>query len=198
MYLQLAEPQKNQKIENPFVYVPSFMFERYGIRNPVPGKEGMFIREDWFDNLDPLQWKKVILELSKYQPSGVSESEHLASRADRKAKRKGKKETKLQTKKETRDAKKDAQSEKREDRKEKLKGAAGIFGTVLKGVASSFLTPQVDPGAMRTDPSVDPSAPALPDAEKKPWYKTTGGMIGIGAGTLVLIGGIWYATKPKK
>lgn len=184
-------------VDNPMIYIPSFLFNKYGFVNPIPGKEGMFIKESYFDDLEPAEWHALMRELEQYQPSGMSEGlgDRKKRKADREAKKelkKDKKEAKKNTKQAEKEVKKGIKAEKKANRKEKAKQIGGIMGTVLKGVAGAFL-----PGGVPDPESSRPGAPDAPedesDNEETPWYKKTSTWV-IG-GSVLVIGGIAYAVS---
>jgi hypothetical protein len=178
------------KVDNPMIYIPSFLFNKYGYVNPIPGKEGMFIKESFFDELEPAEWHALMRELERYQPSGLSEG--LGDRKKRKADR----EAKKQLKKDKKEAKKITKSvdkaEKKAKRKETAKNIGGIMGTVLKGVAGALVPGMPNPESSRPGAPDEPADDEGDDKEEKPWYKKTSTWVIAGA-SVIVIGGIAYA-----
>lgn len=209
MYLQLAEngtdQQKKIAVTDPFIYLPPVIFKD-GTR-----LKGTFVREDYFDDLNNEEWKTLMKQLAPYQPKGLmSDGNTLADRASRKAKRADKKAQKAADKQAKQDAKKakaetkaEIKKARGESRAEGLKNIGNVLGAVVKGVAGGLLPggiPGAGAEAIRTDQSGSPGDYDPPsDDMETPWYKTTGGMIGIGAGVLIVGGTVWYfATKDNE
>jgi hypothetical protein len=152
----------------PFIYVPNHKYLG------IPA----FIREDKFDRLNPTEYKDLMNALAKHQrevKSGLmSEEDYMLSKSIGKQKR----ELKLERKK----AKTDVIKSKA-DAKRTRAGAAQERAT-HKGIAGSIFGGKNQGGA--------------PTATPTPFLQTPTGMAVIGGGALLLIGGIYLATKKKK
>ncbi len=175
MTLQLAEGNRKRtrvaKETKPYIYMP----------NADGNGNGLYIREDHFDHLPNGQFARTMREIAPYQrevESGLmSEAEYLSSKADRKARRAARA-----------DRKKTKSDSKAAARVKRAGSAAGLFNKVLDTAGN--LLPGGKQGAAL--PATDDTPP------KDPWYKTTPGMFGIGAGVLLLLGGGYALTRKKK
>jgi hypothetical protein len=188
MYLQLSEngnstPPPITATDNPFIFVPDF----------TGNSKGIFVREDYFDDLDDKDWNVLMQQLSPYQPeinAGMSEDYFLSSRAERKARREKKRELKMQ-KKEAKNAIKFAKSESI-----KSGNRADIFKNIVSG-ASSIASSIFGGGGQPSDSVTYDTAPddTEPETPKKTiWQNPLTYIIG---GT-VLIGGIALVASARK
>ena len=148
-YLELAEGYLNEQ--------PGFV--RYMAETPedlyvfVPttpdGSEGMYVREDYFDNLPPGEWERVMNELADYQPAHMNGifsriRENIAARRERRDERKT--------------ARQDSQMKRIEGR------SGGLFGGKLKGFIGSLI-----PGGDQAGMNMPTSAPGGMMPTRDPW-----------------------------
>jgi hypothetical protein len=180
-YLNEA-PMKN---ENPYIFVPNF--EQGG---------GVYVREDKFDLMPDSQWQIFMQALAPYQPEvqqGVSESNFLGNREDRKKNREARRErkkTKADSKAEARQTRADAKQTKADAKVIKAENSDGGSSVMdkIKDVGGSLI------GAWKGGDSGGDLAP-VDDQTSTPFYKKP--LFIVGAIALVG-GGIYLATRKKK
>lgn len=208
MRLQLAEGEnrlvKEGTHSKPFVYVPGV----------AENGQGIYLREDHFDGLSNYEFYKAMKALAPFQREvkngSMSESYYMADKARRRKKREERDERKKE-KKESKAAKKTAKTEKKQSKADarrtkaeakKIKAESGggaekrkeLFNkaaSILGPAAASIIGKRAGGGGAEPGDGEE-------DKEKKPWYKTTPGMVGIGAGALLLLGGIGVAVSRRK
>jgi len=160
--------QLSEEPENPYIFIP----------DKTGTTKGIWIREDQFDWMSPLEWRQFVAELAPYQPEviegGMSENIYLASRATRKAKRAVKQKKK--------ELNKEHRAEVRTQRGETIKNLFGTIGGVAKNI---FGQPEAPAGGEEAGGGGAPP-------EKEPFNYTP---ILIGAGVLALAGGVYYFTR---
>jgi len=178
MYLQLAENEEMSAgapaTTKPYIFIP----------NGGRSGRGMYVREDFFDALPDNEYKVVMSRLLPHQREvqrGMSESMYLSNKANRKQRR-ADKHDKKQSKIELRKAKGEAKVTRAQ---KKGSGAGKEYLDKAIDVAGGLI------GGRKGGGSGDDTAPTS-------WYKTTPGMVGIGAGVLLLVGGIVVLTRKKK
>jgi hypothetical protein len=177
---------------NPFVFIPEQAAAQYGLPGNVQ------IREDWLDFLTDSEWRMLMAQIAQYQPAvyegAMSEGQFMADRASRKAKRQKREENK-QKKKESKQTKRDARNKIKESRaKAKAEGrGADVLGSLIGGAKEIFGVSKPSDDYLPPDDGGDDD-----DKTDKAWYETTGGMIGIGAGILLLAGGGYALSQRGK
>lgn len=211
MYLQLAENEnapatRKKVVENPYIYLPPAV-DRAG--NKVPG---MYVREDYFDDLPQADWTKLMKQLKPYQPQGMSENEladrasRKAKRAQRKADRQAKKKKKQEDKLAKRKLKRAIREENRKIRKENFQGAGNILGSLFNGITGAITgrgAHGANDGGDASGGNDDGSGGGGGNGGDngggdvtKPWYKTGPGIAGIVVGTIVIGGVAYHFLKP--
>jgi len=169
-YLQLAD-KSSDAFYNSLAENPKEFY--VFVPDSPNGETGAWIREDYFDNLPRPQWNAVMDALEPYQPEmmsagGVGKARRQAKKADR--------------------------LERREARTENVK-SGNTFGSKLiagaKDIVGSITgqTPQTRGLELPTyDIQVGSETPT------KKWYENP---LVIGGGAILLLGGIYLATKKK-
>lgn len=170
-YLELADNDPFHNLSAPaeelYIFVP----------NDESGQDGIYVREDYFDDLPAAEWENVMMQLAPYQPEQLSGifsgmKERIAERRERRTDRR---ETRA-TKRETRAAQ------------------GGIFGGIGKSIAGIFGgggQQALAPDTSTRDFSVGftDTPPSFLD-KNKAWL--------IPVGIVTVVGGIYLATKKKK
>lgn len=196
MTLQLAEGGKIVKApanSKPYIFIPG----------AGPNRKGIYIREDHFDKMPTFQFYQALKELAPHQREvlngSMSENEYMLSKGRWRKRR----EEKQEQKKEKRAAKteriqsksvaRQTRAEARKARAERGEESEGkkIFSSVLdtaKGIIGSKVGGQ----------SYAPGDAEGGGETKKPWYKTTPGIVGLVAGGLLLVGGVGVAVSRSR
>lgn len=207
MYLQLAERTRvksytrrankvkshwrelseEEEIPNPYIFVPTT--DRMGRPTTVR------VREDLFDDLNDVEYYRLMRDLAPYQPGaaqGLSESAFLADRASRRARRERRKadhEEKRRLKNEKKQAKNEIKKAKAESKrtggggKRILDTVSGVLGKVIGG------------GGVGIETDID-----IPDDDvgpPPPEKNNTGLYVGLGIGALALGGIVYFATRKR-
>lgn len=211
--------RKANKVKSHYRTLSDSEGESYYIYFP---SNGMRIREDVLDCMNEAQWKELIMRLAPYQmevQNGMSENVYLASKATRKAKREEKKDKKT-TKSARKDEKKQTKVEKKKSKVEKRRakseakvtraqakksgadsGEESGLDKIIGGAKNIFgmVTGRGGGGAPEggDEDTTDNNAGKKKnkDEEATPFYKNP---YVIGAGVLVLAGGIYALSKRKK
>jgi len=185
-----------QEETNPYIFIPDF--ENGG---------GIYIREDKFDSMPTEQFKLFIQKLAPLQPDvqkGVlSEMEELSGRAERKARRDEKKDLKLEKKEnkeerktdknERKNKRRDSKDEARQSREERKAEKGGFDWDKAKDVAGNLIGKFTGKGGAEDTGGADTGGGG--GAEPTPFYKNPIFIVG---GLLLIGGGIYLATRPKK
>lgn len=172
MYLQLAESGVKY---NPYLYVPS-----------TDGGDGIYVREDYFDDLPHNDWMDVMLTIAPYQPQAMSEGlsgfiqnvrDRVNQRLDLMTANKQAKVDKKEAKVNLKNAKADAKTAMTPE--EKAARTQGIFNTIggVLDTAKAFV-----PGNMQ----VQPDGSKQYDGGDSWWDKTP--LFGMKNSTLVPLG----------
>jgi hypothetical protein len=214
MYLQLAEKPKRIQVggykrksyvsphsrryplsepaENPYIFIPD-----------VQNGGGLYIREDKFDSMPEEQFKRFVMAIAPWQPEvqngAMSESMFLSNRAERKENRSRRKEAKTE-KKEQRATNKQDKNQRKNDRRaskdearaskeERKSNRKGFDWDKAKDTASSLISKFTGKGGE------DESGNAGGGTDATPFYKNPLVLVG---GALLIGGGIYLATRPKK
>lgn len=174
-YLELAENggfnryMAENSPEDLYIFVP----------DTPSGESGKWVREDYFDNLDPVTWERVMEELADYQPEQLSGlfsgmRERIAERRERRTERR----------------------DTRQDRRQTRAEGGGIFGGIGKAIGGLFgggqdqaPVQQYDQGGRGLQVDFNTEPETFWDKNKM-WI--------IPAGGVVVIGGIYLLTKKKK
>jgi hypothetical protein len=163
---------------NPYIFIP----------DATGG--GKYVREDLFDDLDPLEWRKLMYELAPYQTEvnsgGMSESGFLGSRATRKAKREAKKLAKAEKKA----TKQTTKTERKKVRGENLKNIIGGITDTAKSIFGKG-----DQAGAGTEAEIPDTPDPTPDPPTN-FFKDNQTALMIGGGVL-LAGGIYYFATRK-
>ena len=159
-----------QLAENP--PISKLVTDNYTFVPGINGDPGVWIRDDKFDDLNDRDHSEIL------EAVGMSE---LSSKTKKKAKA------------ERKSAKTDIKKAKADSIRSGTRGqgAKDLFGKVLD-TAGSIIGGKTG-GSQESPGSADQSGSGAD--EPKPFYKNP---IFIGAGILVLVGGIYFATKKKK
>lgn len=172
-YLQLAEGYENLA-ENVLMNRDKYIFIPMGYRG---AQKDLYVREDFFDNMPEADYQQMMLELSRFQNTGLS-SNASERRAARKAKKAQKKTTKAATK-----------DEKKAKRAERFGGILDKVGGIVGNIVGGGKQVEVDAAPGQFQVKVD-------DQEES-WLSRNKVPVAIGA--VVLIGGgIYLATRKKK
>lgn len=176
-YLELAENYGGTNYYSSLAEDPQDLY--IFVPNDSTGESGMYVREDYFDNLSPLEWEQTMEALAPYQPeqlSGIFSGmrERIAERRERRTERK------------------DARQEKRVAR-----AGTGLFGGKLKSFIGGLIPGQdpQQPAPSYQDPTRDFQI-GFTDVQPTFWDKNK--MWIIPAGAVVLVGGVYLLTKKKK
>lgn len=166
---------------NPYIFVP----------DATGG--GKWVREDMFDSLDSLEWRKLMYELAPYQPGvntgQLSESQFMSDRATRKAKREDKKTGRKTAKTAKKTGKEEKKKEKRTARTENIKNIMGGITGAVKNIFGK--------GDAESEATGGTSPLPEPDEEiKKTFLQQYQTPLLIGGG-LALAGGIYYFATRK-
>lgn len=180
-YLQLAENSNGfnrylaESPEEFYIFVP----------NDATGESGIWVREDYFDDLPESEWERVMSELADYQPemmNGIFSRirENIAERRERRAERKDARQT---------------------SRMERIEGrSGGLFGGKLKGFIGSLIPgagQQMQPGAMDMQPGQTRDLSIQWQDQPQSWAQRN--KIPLIIGGVAVAGGIIYlATRKKK
>lgn len=171
-YLQLADKSSdafyNSLAENPkefYVFVP----------DSPSGESGQWIREDYFDNLDPISWSRTMDVLAPYQPEMMSGAG-----------------------KDRRQQKKELRMERKVARTENVK-SGNTFGSKLISGVQNVVGAITGGGAGAEPQTRDLTLPAYDiqvgsETPTKKWYENP---LVIGGGAILLLGGIYLLTKKK-
>ncbi len=186
-YLELAESgidyfqniqQADRTLSQTFEQYPEDLY--IFIPDDETGQNGIWVREDYFDDLTDDEWERTMDGLADYQPemmNGIFSRmrENIAARRQRRSERK-----------ETRQTTRTARIEGRE---------GGLFGGKLKGFISSLIPggeqPYIEPGVnggRGFEVGFTTEQPTFFD-KNKGWILPVGG--------LLIVGGIVMATRSK-
>lgn len=168
-YLQLAENNSEQAFYNSLAENPKqfYLF----VPNDQAPNGGVWVREDYFDNLSPEDWTKTMAALAPYQPqqmSGIISNirQNIADRRER------------------RDIRRDARTEAVKQ--------GGTFGSRILNTVSSLFG-KGDQAAQTRDMQLPEYQVQVGSTEKK-WYENPLVIVG----GLAAIGGVIYlATRNK-
>lgn len=185
MYLQLAE-------RDPYSYLAEsgkelYIFVPQGFRG---SQKDMYVREDTFDNLSPMDYQQLMFELEPYQNRGMSGKEDRQARRNARAK---KKETRGGGAR--REARSQRQAQRQEARATRQASGGGFLDKIIGGATSIFgkePTGGLDvsyEGGDGTAIDVNTGGQTFMDKYKVPL------IIG---GVVLVAGGIYLATKKKK
>lgn len=170
-YLQLADKSTDafyqSLAENPKEF---YVF----VPDSPSGESGSWVREDFFDNLPRPQWNAVMNALEPYQP------ELMSAGGEGKARRQAKRADRL---------------ERREARTENVKTGNTFGSKLISGVQNVVGAITGNQPAQTRDlqlPNYDISVGS--DQPTKKWYENP---LVIGGGALLVLGGIYLATKKK-
>lgn len=168
-YLQLAENNSEQAFYNSLAENPKqfYLF----VPNDQAPNGGVWVREDYFDNLSPEDWTKTMAALAPYQPQQMS---GIISNIRQN----------IQERRERRDIRRDARTEAVQQ--------GGTFGSRILNTVSSLFG--------KGDQTAQTKDVQLPDyqvqigSEQKQWYQNPVVIVG----GLAAIGGIIYLATRKK
>ena len=174
---------------NPYIYLPAHL---------TGAQTGIYVREDYFDDLSPDEWKSMMWQLAPFQHEtqvkGMSETAQMADRASRKKRREERKKAKVD--------KKGAKNEIKKAKAEAIRTGkrAEMFSNIFKSVGDTVKS--VMPGGA-AGAAIDAMSPGGSDttgkyadsSEETPWYKNPWV---IGGGILGVAGLVYVGTRGRR
>ena len=188
MYLQLAE-------RDPFSYLAEsgkelYIFVPQGFRG---SQKDMYVREDTFDNLSPIDYQQLMFELEPYQNRGMSGKADRQARKDARALKKT-----TQGGGARREARSQRQAQRQEARATRQASGGGFLDKIIGGATSIFGKEPTGAGldVAFEGPTGNEYAASIGGGQESFMEKYKVPLI-IG-GVVLVAGGIYLATKKKK